>query len=806
MKDIFISYSSSDIEFAKRLDKRFSEIGLSCWTSYSFEDIAPGENYTERIPDAIRSSKVFILLASVKSLASEQVKSEINIANNQRKYGLNLICILLDEQLTAESLGGGADYVFATSQTGHWNDEDYLLAVEKTVTTWLCPPKITEKVDIVSVLPADPVCVGRDTDLFNLEEQLHNYKKVCLWGMGGIGKTILVKSLLNRFSRNRQYTNLIYIPVSNGLLRSLASDDNLLFKGDHIKSRASMTDYEYAFYKLNLLESSIGKESLIVLDNMESDKDPLFERVISLQCNMILSCRNPSMREYTESSYLLKEIKDQQYIKKVFEIGLGRPLNNNEQAGAESLFRKVKNHTLSLVLLGKWFSYYGVSPSDAKKSTYALFSKANRRKKNPSDHINQLLYDLFDARSLTADEISVLKAMCLVPEKGISGILFEQLLGQECVEELLILKQKGWIQPTDDLSMVCLHPVVKEIVINELGIDINDPELQTFAGNFFNRISKSREKLISELLPYKELALTYYYFFQTPSQETYSRYLTLANYFWNVNCPDIGIEIMEKVKALYINPDGSHKYTSQEAEVLLQIGFIYHGNGEYSKAADHLALAARIFANKYGAALSHLGQAKMYLPEETIESVEPLMKESLRLREKYWHESISEASSYHLYAKVLSKFECKLDDAIRYEKKAESFFSKKQEGGRNDSSAKYILGWLFVQKANGNVRLIEHGIDLLETAKEMRINNTGADNIWMEDIYRKLGQAYEKKEDYEKARINYEALLNVAVNKYSPEKSHPVIIETYKYLSHVYRQLNEDRLADEADDYILLYG
>lgn len=806
MKDIFISYSSSDIDFAKRLYKHFSAIGLSCWASFNYEDIAPGENYTEKISSAIHSSKVFILLASLKSLASEQVKSEIVIANNQKKYGLNLICILMDEQLTAESIGGGADYVFAARQMGYWNDENYLLAVEKSIKTWLCPPKITDKADIVSALPADPVCVGRDADLSNLEELLHKYKKVCLWGMGGIGKTILVKSLLNRFSQNGQYTNIIYIPVSNGLLRSLANDDNLLFKGNHLKVRASMSDYEYAFYKLNLLESSIDNESLVVLDNMESDQDPLFERLISLPCNMILSCRNPSMREYTKSSYRLKEIKEQQYIKKVFEIGLGRPLNNYELTEAESLFRKVKNHTLSLVLLGKWFSYYGVSPADAKKSTFALFSKVNKRNSNPSDHINQLLYDLFDARSLTADEISVLKAMCLTPEKGISGILFEQLLGQECVEELLILKQKGWIQPTDDLSMVCLHPVVKEIVINELGIDINDPELQTFAGNFFNRISKSREKLVSELLPYKELALTYYYFFQTPSEETYSKYLTLANYFWNVNCPDIGIEIMEKVKALYIKSDGSHKYTSQEAEVLLQIGFIYHGNGEHSKAADHLALAARIFANRYGAALSHLGQARMYLPDETIESVEPLMKKSLEIREKYWQGTISEASSYHLYAKVLSKFDCKLDDAIRYEKKAEAFFSKTQPESRNDSSAKYILGWLFVQKSNGNVRLIDHGIDLLETAKEMRIKNTGSNNIWMEDIYRKLGQAYELKKDYDKARINYEALLNVAVKKYSSEMNHPVIIETYKHLSDVYKRLGEEHLADEADEYLLLYG
>ena len=169
-----------------------------------------------------------------------------------------------------------------------------------------------------------------------------------------------------------------------------------------------------------------------------------------------------------------------------------------------------------------------------------------------------------------------------------------------------------------------------------------------------------------------------------------------------VNCPDIGIEIMDKVKMLFIKPDGSHLNTSQEAEALLQIGFIYQGKGIYKKAEDNLNLATRIFGNRYGAALSHLAQAKMSIKKEPIEAIEPLLLESLTIRKNLCSGTVSEAAAYHLYAKVLSEYNYKLDDALDYEKHADRFFSLKQPGSRNESSSKYLLGWLYIQLADGD--------------------------------------------------------------------------------------------------------
>ena len=125
MKDIFISHSSKDVQYARELYRRYESKGYTCWASFDFDSINTEDNYTEKIPAAINSCKVFLLLASFNAFGSEQVKNEIVIANNRRKYGLKLLGIIVDDDIDVESLSGGVEYVYAASQLGYWSDPDY---------------------------------------------------------------------------------------------------------------------------------------------------------------------------------------------------------------------------------------------------------------------------------------------------------------------------------------------------------------------------------------------------------------------------------------------------------------------------------------------------------------------------------------------------------------------------------------------------------------------------------------------------------------------------------------------------------
>ncbi len=85
----FISYSTSDQEFAERLHADLQSKGVRVW--FAPEDIKGGRKLHEQIPEAIRLYDKLLLVLSENSMQSEWVKTEIyharqdEIRNNKRK-------------------------------------------------------------------------------------------------------------------------------------------------------------------------------------------------------------------------------------------------------------------------------------------------------------------------------------------------------------------------------------------------------------------------------------------------------------------------------------------------------------------------------------------------------------------------------------------------------------------------------------------------------------------------------------------------------------------------------------------------
>lgn len=77
----FISYSSKDEEFAKRLYADLNKRGVSCW--FAPEDIHGGRKLEEQIDQAIRFYERLLLILSSYSMNSEWVKTEIAKARNR---------------------------------------------------------------------------------------------------------------------------------------------------------------------------------------------------------------------------------------------------------------------------------------------------------------------------------------------------------------------------------------------------------------------------------------------------------------------------------------------------------------------------------------------------------------------------------------------------------------------------------------------------------------------------------------------------------------------------------------------------
>lgn len=83
MNKTFVSYSTSDQDFADRLVAYLESKGIPCWIAT--RDIPNGVDFTDAITEAIQNCQYFILIGSESSNISRHVKNEIAMAFDKEK-------------------------------------------------------------------------------------------------------------------------------------------------------------------------------------------------------------------------------------------------------------------------------------------------------------------------------------------------------------------------------------------------------------------------------------------------------------------------------------------------------------------------------------------------------------------------------------------------------------------------------------------------------------------------------------------------------------------------------------------------
>ena len=92
-EDIFISYSSKDVAIAKQIKSILESPprSVSCWMA-SDATITSGDDFRVRIVEAIRRSKVFLIILSESSMASDWCSQELSFAilENKKIYSIKI--------------------------------------------------------------------------------------------------------------------------------------------------------------------------------------------------------------------------------------------------------------------------------------------------------------------------------------------------------------------------------------------------------------------------------------------------------------------------------------------------------------------------------------------------------------------------------------------------------------------------------------------------------------------------------------------------------------------------------------------
>jgi len=152
--DVFISYSSVDKTAADTVCSILENDGVRCWMAP--RDITPGVPFAEAIIDAIKESKVFILVYSQNSNHSSQVIKEVDRAVH---HGLAVITLRLEDVPMSKQL----EYYISDV---HWLDaltpplEEHINRLSKVVKMLMTKDKVKDD-DIEKAISKGTLRLGR---------------------------------------------------------------------------------------------------------------------------------------------------------------------------------------------------------------------------------------------------------------------------------------------------------------------------------------------------------------------------------------------------------------------------------------------------------------------------------------------------------------------------------------------------------------------------------------------------------------------------------------------------------------------
>jgi hypothetical protein len=90
---VFISYACEDSELAKRLSRWLEVAGFDVWLDES--NILPGDNWAEKVSQALKESQAMVVLVSPAAMDSKWVRHEIEFALGAKEYRGRLVPVFV---------------------------------------------------------------------------------------------------------------------------------------------------------------------------------------------------------------------------------------------------------------------------------------------------------------------------------------------------------------------------------------------------------------------------------------------------------------------------------------------------------------------------------------------------------------------------------------------------------------------------------------------------------------------------------------------------------------------------------------
>lgn len=345
-------------------------------------------------------------------------------------------------------------------------------------------------------LQGSPCFIGREalvdkivTEIAPESQELkNNFKSVYLHGIGGIGKTEVVRAVVQKLRHipvgKSNITDIVWIDLYDDID---SAEDRSAQQSEEIKQKICMAlhpngkiknlDQEYASCKQELF--ALGKGLLIVIDNIEVYSDEFQKLYKSLPfARFIIAGRLPSLNLPVDA-FTPVPVERLSCCKELF----GRYCNYTEQEGqdVDQIIELADHHTVTVELLAKLANKQEVSIGEflqaLTKCGFDIRFKGEEQETVSSAHyslkrerhiIDQLaLLFRTDVMAFTDEELNLLIQISVVPNVHFEFKKVKAWFALNTREPLYKLVSSGWLQceeRTENKKIFWIHSIIAAAV------------------------------------------------------------------------------------------------------------------------------------------------------------------------------------------------------------------------------------------------------------------------------------------------------------------------------------------------------
>lgn len=331
---------------------------------------------------------------------------------------------------------------------------------------------------------------GRESELFELRERLHRKGAYLISGMGGSGKTELMRQFLKICKVEKLVDYICVIQYEGSLAKSFVKAFSQIYGAD-IKE-----NYQEALARIRMYAD---KNVLIVIDNVDSEvEESELEALCNLSATIFITSRFQKLQGL--ETYYLKSIS-RVAGSLIFRDNYGSYLDEEDKKTLDEILSKdLWCHTLSLRLLAK----------TAKNNKWTLpklrdeLDMGNVPEGYTWDDcyagLKNVYARMYGVSKLSKEKNSLLRLMAALPYQNydLSFINAYILKSQtKNINEMLeVLWIKGWLDKSD--SGYSIHPFISECV---LSVPLTEQEIYPFLDNILQEWIYLVKNVDADLIP-----------------------------------------------------------------------------------------------------------------------------------------------------------------------------------------------------------------------------------------------------------------------------------------------------------------